>query len=704
MMNSKTRTCRLLPLILAGGLALPAAVWPSTPAFAQVGGALDVAGVTVDPQAIAPADLLLLNQQSTALAQRCRAATVGIMMPGGGMGSGVIINEAGLVLTAAHVLPEAGGEITIVLHDGRQVSAKALGVNRQVDSGMARITDEGAYPFMDVAEAGGLWEGDWCLAFGHAAGIQTDRPAPLRLGRIVHVSSQAAMTGAITTDCTVVSGDSGGPLFNMRGQVIGIHSNIEMNVLVNRHVPIDVYHAQWDALLEPNEINAMPEGAGKVEPGLGHLPEYIQRELTRRLEQGDADLRAAVDAARGADGEVDLSLEEVAKLMDREDLIQGLRDYERNLSEREQRLRELNAADGSLGTEGPDKIDERLAETREILRGAVRERAMEEIAETLRRTHGKIADHVLSQFDVVTLSAGACTVEVLCQREVVALGTIVRADGYIVTKASELNGPVAVRLHDQTYNARMVNGDFANDIALLKIDAQGMTPVRWAEGSPALGALVVAPGSDGMPLALGAVGVDARPIPDGVNNLREAVPSAPFLGVGGLSNASGAGVGSVVPGTPAEDAGLLAGDVVTAINGEQIGGSRGLVEIVGNSEVGDTLTLSVQRGEGDAAETLELDVTLADRADFAEEGPEQEGPSAAEVYSARGGKLSQRRTRFPMAIQHDTILWADDIGGPLLNLRGEAVGLNIARYGRTATYAIPAEQAQQVIERMMRGR
>jgi len=701
MKATTTRTRRALALVLAGGLA-----WmPAGSALPQVDGALDAAGVGVDPQSVAPAGLVVLNQQATALAQRCRAATVGIMMPGGGMGSGVIISEDGLVLTAAHVLPEVGGDITIVLHDGRQVSATALGANRAVDSGMARITEAGSYPVAPVAEQGGLWEGDWCLAFGHAAGIQTDRPAPLRLGRIVHVSSEAAMTGAITTDCTVVSGDSGGPLFNMRGEVIGIHSNIEMNVLVNRHVPIDVYHAQWDALLEPNEISAMPEGAGRLEPGLGHLPEHIQRELTRRLEAGDEDLRAAVDAARGADGEVDLSLEEVAKLMDREDLIQGLRDYERYLAEREQRTEELNAADGSLGTDGPDKIDERLAETREILRGAVRERAMAEIAQTLRQTHGKIAGHVLSQFDAVAQSAGPCTVEVVCQRSVVALGTVVRADGYIVTKASELNGPVTVRLHDQDYSARIVNGDFANDIALLKIDAEGMTPVRWADEVPALGSLLVAPGADGMPLAMGAVGVDARPIPEGVNNLREEVPSAPFLGVGGLTNASGAGIGSVVPGTPAEDAGLLAGDVVTAINGEEIGGSRGLVEIVGNCEVGDAITLTVQRGEGDEVETLELEVTLADRADFADQGPEgQQGESAAQNYSRRGGKLSERRTRFPMAFQHDAILWADDVGGPVLNLRGEAVGLNIARYGRTATYAVPAEQAQQVIARMMRGR
>ena len=245
---------------------------------------------------------------------------------------------------------------------------------------MARITEEGMYPFTPVADAGGLWEGDWCIAFSHAAGIQVDRPAPMRLGRIVHVSSSAAMTGAITTDCTVVSGDSGGPLFNLQGEVIGIHSNIEMNVLVNRHVPIDVYHAQWEELLEPNEISAMPQGAGEVMPGLEWLPNNIQREITRRLDNGDEALREAIEAHRNAEGEVKLSPEEVARLLGREDLIASIRAYEDAMAAREARTRELQAIVGSPLGDGPDEIDERLAETREIIRGAVRERALGEIA------------------------------------------------------------------------------------------------------------------------------------------------------------------------------------------------------------------------------------------------------------------------------------------------------------------------------------
>ena len=57
-----------------------------------------------------------------------------------------------------------------------------------------------------------------------------------------------------------------------------------------------------------------------------------------------------------------------------------------------------------------------------------------------------------------------------------------------------------------------------------------------------------------------------------------------------------------------------------------------------------------------------------------------------------------------MALTHDAVIWAPQIGGPVLNTDGQAIGLNIARYGRTATYALPAEHAKQAIEAMMGGR
>lgn len=652
-----------------------------------------------------PADLAAFSRELSDVAEQCRAATVGIIIPGGSMGSGVIVSADGLVLTAAHVLPEAGGDVVIVTADGKQLQAKALGVNRKVDSGLAQITEPGNYPTAPMADADTVWEGDWVIAFGHGGGVQTDRPAPMRLGKALHISSNTSDIQWITTDCTVISGDSGGPLFDLQGNVIGIHSNIGMSVLVNRHVPIRAYHAQWEQLHKPVEFNQPPAPDQPLIPGLDLLPDDIEREIARRLNAGDEALRQTLEANRNADGNIDMTPEAIAALIGQEGALETIQRYQDKLKEREKLTNQIENA-GQEGQGDESDVSKLSAQTRQMILDKLRERALDNIAEQLRKTNGKIAEHVLAQFDPAVSSAGACTVEVICRGKVVALGTIVREDGYIVTKASELQGPARVRHNEQEYYARVVQGEGANDLALLKIDAEGLTAVNWANDVPALGSLLVVPGAQGKPLAMGIVGVDARPIPQRVNNLIVAEPDKPFLGVAKLESpeaGQGVRVGEVPQDSPAHQAGVLAGDLITAVNDSPIDNSEALIKAVGSQKVGDTIKLTVQRGE----ETLELSATLAKRPD---DGRPQITPerddrqSAAQVYSARGGKLSERRTSFPLALTHDAIIWAPDIGGPVLNLQGQAVGLNIARYGRTATYALPAEQARQLIEQMMRGK
>jgi serine protease Do len=654
-------------------------------------------------------DLAAFNPVLTGVADQCRAATVGIVIPGGSMGSGVIISEDGLILTAAHVLPEAGGDVVIVLSDGRQVAGKALGVNRKIDSGMAQITEPNTdgtpYPTAPVADSDTMWEGDWCIAFGHGGGVQTDRPAPMRLGRMLQVTSANKPVRWLTTDCTVISGDSGGPLFDLQGNVIGIHSNIGMSVLVNRHVPISAYHAQWDELAESGkEISNPPQPKAPVKPGLETLPDTIQREIERRLSEDDQEFEQQLDTFRDKLGRYELTPEQAAELLDREDLIEEVRAYQEKLAERQKRTEEIENAGGA---DKPDKRPSAVSRQSEITRMMIlekkRERMLENIAEDLRKTHGKIAPHVLARFEPSVSSAGANTVEVICRGRVVALGTVVSEDGYIVTKASELMGPTRVRLGDQELMARVVNGNGPNDLALLKVNADNLTPVRWSSETPALGSLLVVPGADQRPLAMAVVSVNARVIPKSVNNVAVKEPGKPFLGVSKLEadeEAGGVRVGSVMEDSAALNAGVQDGDLITQLNGQPTTSAADIVRLILEAKVGDTVKLTVQRGE----ETLELQATLGERPAPPKPEARDDSRSAAQVYSARGGKLSDRRTDFPLAITHDAVIWAPQIGGPVLNTDGQAIGINIARYGRTATYAIPAEHAKQAIEAMMGNR
>ena len=126
----------------------------------------------------------------------------------------------------------------MIFPDGRRATAKALGANFSRDSGLAKITDPGKWPHVEMGHSDDIKPGTWCMALGHPGGIQQGRTPPIRLGRVLIAGKGARF---LVTDATVISGDSGGPLFDLEGRVIGIHSNIGMNVNQNQHVPIDVY-------------------------------------------------------------------------------------------------------------------------------------------------------------------------------------------------------------------------------------------------------------------------------------------------------------------------------------------------------------------------------------------------------------------------------------------------------------------------------
>jgi serine protease Do len=76
----------------------------------------------------------------------------------------------------------------------------------------------------------------------------------------------------------------------------------------------------------------------------------------------------------------------------------------------------------------------------------------------------------------------------------------------------------------------------------------------------------------------------------------------------------------------------------------------------------------------------------------------------AEMQNRLGGQLSQRRAGFPSVLQHDTVLRPNECGGPLVDLDGRAVAVNIARAGRVASYAVPASVAISIVEELKTGK
>ena len=177
--------------------------------------------------------------------EKVMPAVVGIRI-GNGQGSGVIVKEDGTALTAGHVSGPPNQNAQVVMPSGKVLKGKALGRFVSIDSGMVKIVDEGKYPFVEMGKSADLRPGQWVVAIGHPGGFRPNRTPVVRLGRILFANQFV-----IRTDCTLVGGDSGGPLFDMQGRVIGIHSRIGgFAITENMHVPVDTFRETWDKLVK----------------------------------------------------------------------------------------------------------------------------------------------------------------------------------------------------------------------------------------------------------------------------------------------------------------------------------------------------------------------------------------------------------------------------------------------------------------------
>lgn len=193
-----------------------------------------------------------------------RSATVCLEL-GQGSGSGVIISPDGLILTAAHVTGGVGKEITAILADGRKVKCESLGLSSDSDCAMAKITDKGPFPFVEVDRADLSKLGDWVFSLGHSGGYDKERGAGVRIGRLIKVAD-----ATVQSDCTLIGGDSGGPLFDMSGRLIGIHSRVGANLQQNMHVPIREFLRHWDKMQQGEFLGEGPF-AKKPKKGSGFL-------------------------------------------------------------------------------------------------------------------------------------------------------------------------------------------------------------------------------------------------------------------------------------------------------------------------------------------------------------------------------------------------------------------------------------------------
>jgi serine protease Do len=146
--------------------------------------------------------------------------------PSRGVGSGFIVSSDGYVLTNAHVVSDAS-EVTVTLTDRREFLAKVIGIDKASDVALIKIAATGL-PTVRFGDPSKLRPGQWAIAIGSPFGFENSVTAGVisALGRPLNDGSNTSYVTFIQTDAAVNPGNSGGPLFNIDGEVIGINSQI----------------------------------------------------------------------------------------------------------------------------------------------------------------------------------------------------------------------------------------------------------------------------------------------------------------------------------------------------------------------------------------------------------------------------------------------------------------------------------------------
>jgi serine protease Do len=139
------------------------------------------------------------------------------------LGSGFVISEDGYIVTNNHVI-DGADEIMVEFRDGSELPAKLIGRDKNVDIALLKVEAKAALPFVDFGNSDTARVGDWVMAVGNPLGQGFSVSAGIISARNRELSG--AYDDFIQTDAAINRGNSGGPLFNMDGDVIGVNTAI----------------------------------------------------------------------------------------------------------------------------------------------------------------------------------------------------------------------------------------------------------------------------------------------------------------------------------------------------------------------------------------------------------------------------------------------------------------------------------------------
>ncbi len=279
----------------------------------------------------------------------------------------------------------------------------------------------------------------------------------------------------------------------------------------------------------------------------------------------------------------------------------------------------------------------------------------------------------------ILATAAKSTVSIWSGEDRLAYGTVIGEGTKLLSKWSELaeaGNELRIRASGNQFRSVRISGVYQDeDLAVLEVEGDPLTPISWSMESPKLGSFLAAPQPGGRLAAYGVVSVLER-------NLR--ITDKAMLGVKGDPEYKGPGVkvDSFKKGSGAIKAGIQVGDIIIKVRDREISGTRELQNALIGLAPGTSVALLVES----AGKTRTVEVPLMNRTKM----DEQFRGERIEMMERMGSELSTIRDSFTHAVQTDMRPQPSQIGGPIVDLKGNAIGLTLARADRTRSYYMPA--------------
>ena len=612
----------------------------------------------------AEVDLRALQTSIWPVVEQARKTTVAVGAIGS-TGSGVVVSAEGLVLTAGHVVTnletgEVADTVSILFDDGEEVLGKVLGINHRRDAAMIQLQGEGPWVFAPLGSSAQIRPGNWVLATGHPSGYDALRAAPVRFGRIISKSADHFCG----SDCVLFGGDSGGPLFDLEGKVVGIHSWIGEDVQTNTHAGISGFIEDWEWMKAGKRDGQLqpPPGQREGKPALGVIFDTNGGARSVKLDAVLAESAAELAGLRAGD------------------VILRVDGQPTNGSRFKRYLQNLEAGDEIV-------LDVQRGQEQLITRVKLgRVGSLPFVTERGQKLLEKQAREFFDAFEAVTDELGNGVIRIFADGKQVGFGTV-WGKNQALTKWSEMrsaNVLMGMDSDEREFELEVMEIFDEHDLVLLQFPKETELRSIPLQGIPArAGSLIAAVRPDGVPEGIGVVSVAER-------SLLES--SRGFLGVAldEVYDRGGVLIDEVTPNSAAKEAGVLEGDVISAVDGRQIDSLEELRTVLSRAGANQVVKLSLRRRTG----PLEVEAKLKPMRTRRARASRRE--RMMNQMDERG--LSRKRDGFPSVLQTDMTIAPQECGLPVVDSDGRLIGVVLARAGRVKTFVIPVATIAGLLE------